>query len=94
MPKQKRLEGIEDLQGSIPEINRAADTYRDLRDERIELLEKEKEAKKVLAAAMKKHELDEYTYDGFRVYFEVSELETVRVTQMKIKGKEDEDAEE
>lgn len=56
--KQTRIPGTE--QKKVPEIERAADHYVDVRDKRMELTEAEVDAKDKLLAAMRKHGLDVY----------------------------------
>ncbi len=55
---------------SIPEIDEAAEAFVDARDKRMRLGSKEAEKKEILEAAMKKHGLDRYEYDGKEVVFE------------------------
>lgn len=56
--RQQVLKGME--QPSIPEINAAAENYREQRDKRMRLTVKEIAAKAALMEAMAKHKLDIY----------------------------------
>lgn len=58
--KQKELPGVENP-NSIKELDDAAEAYNDLMRKRVKLSAKEKVAKDVLTAAMKKHNLLSYT---------------------------------
>lgn len=80
--KQGHLEGMEPP--VIKEIERAADRYVEARDERMRLSETEAEAKELLTAVMKKHELTVYNYDGKDVF--VENAETVKVRKHKEPG--------
>jgi len=85
MPKKQqsemplRGEGVE--RKSIMEIERAADEYADVRDERMRFTELETEAQAKLVAAMHKHKLTKYRYDGKTV--EVEAKEKVKVKRDK-----------
>jgi hypothetical protein len=70
-PKQKMIEGTEPE--SIPEIEEAAEAYREARDARMNKLTVEIERKKELAELMKKHKLVEHKYDGHVVVMESGE---------------------
>ena len=64
--RQGHLETMEPE--TIPEIDAAAENYVRERNKRMKLTEKEKEAHEVLLAAMLKHELSSYEYDGQIVF--------------------------
>jgi hypothetical protein len=49
---------------SIPEIDEAADSYCEARDDRMEALGQEIERKEILKGLMKSHALTEYEYDS------------------------------
>lgn len=78
--KQGYFEGMEPP--SIKEIDRAAERYVDIRDERMALTPVEVKSKDALHALMKKHELKTYEFDGYIVSVEPSE-ETVKVAKKK-----------
>lgn len=56
--KQLQIAGTE--KDHIAEVDAAAESYIEARDERMELTEKESDAKVALLAVMKKHRLDVY----------------------------------
>lgn len=60
--KQLTIKGTE--QKSIPEIERAAEHYVEVRDHRMELTEEEVEAKGALLAEMEKHKITTYRDDN------------------------------
>ncbi len=66
---------------NVPAIERAADDYVEARDARMAAMEPEAEAKKLLTALMKKHNLTTYEYDS-RVVTLAGEPE-VRVKKKK-----------
>ena len=83
--KQPSLEGMEDRQ--IKELQDAAVSYAEIRDERMDLNRQEVDLKAKLLALMKKHNKETYSYDGVEVNV-VHEEETVKV---KVKKKDEED---
>jgi hypothetical protein len=85
--KQKSLEGMEDRE--IKELQDAAISYAEIRDERMSLNRQEIELKEKLLALMKAHKKQTYVYNGVEVNI-VHEEETVKV---KVK-KQDSEAEE
>lgn len=73
-PKQPILPGAEvGMPPAIAEIDAAADRYCDNRDERMDMLKLEVEARNALAALMKQHKLTEYRYDGKIVNLKATE---------------------
>ncbi len=82
MGKQQRLKGTEDKR--FPDVEEAAEAYRDVRDERMELTEKEIDAKSELMARMKEHKLKTYRipHSGLEVEVVAGE-ETVKVRKIK-----------
>jgi len=56
--RQQVLKGMEQL--TIPEIDAAAENYREQRDKRMRLTAKEVDAKNALIEAMRKHKQDVY----------------------------------
>lgn len=67
---------------SIKEIDRAAESYVTVRDERCALSPEEAKRKDFLHSLMKKHDLTVYEYDGHIVTIEPGE-ETVKVKKKK-----------
>lgn len=61
--EQTTLPGPEFQRASIPEVEEAAENYRALRDERMQLAEREGNAKKDLIAAMTAHQVTVFRYD-------------------------------
>lgn len=57
--KQTKIPGTE--RQKIKAIDKAAEAYVEVRDERMGLTKKEKEAKEKLLSLMKEHKLDSYT---------------------------------
>lgn len=85
--KQTDLPGMENR--DIPEIEQAAERYRDVRDDRIALTKDESEAKQALIAVMKKHNRQVYTHNGLSITLE--EIDNVKVKSAK---KADEEGDE
>ena len=83
-PKQRYLKGMEPR--SIPEIDRAADAYRDVRDERMGLTERETELSTALCEAMNKHKLVHYTYDEYVVDLGNTEKVKVKKRPAEVNG--------
>jgi hypothetical protein len=83
---QARLPGVEDLE--IEELQEAALSYADIRDQRMALTPQETELKGKLLGLMKKYEKKAYEHDGIRIEV-VAEEETVKVRVKK--EKEDDD---
>lgn len=88
-PKQAHFAGMEPP--SIPEIDRAAENYCAVRDERMRLTTDETEKKTILRALMLKNQLKNYEYDGKEVL--IDDEPTVKVRKKKVE-KEDGDGEE
>lgn len=84
--KQADLPGMEDR--DIPEIEEAAERYRDVRDERIALSKDESTAKQSLIAVMKAHKRSVYSRNGMSITLE--EIDNVKVKT----AKKDDDEEE
>lgn len=78
-PKQGYLPTMEP--DSFPEIDRLADSYRDIRDERMEMTKEEVKAADKLEIAMKSHGLQTYEYDGQIV--RLQQTEKVKVEKKK-----------
>lgn len=62
-PVQTKIPGTERI-NAIPEIEEAAEAYREARDQRMALGEEEAEALETLTDLLKKHDLSEYLYEG------------------------------
>lgn len=61
--KQLALAGVKTDRPVVnAEVEKAAEAFREVRDERMAMVEPEAAAKAALEAAMKKHKLEEYTY--------------------------------
>jgi hypothetical protein len=78
--QQQYLEGMDPP--SIPEIDQASDRFVDARNEWQALHAPMLEARKILEATMKKHQLEKYEYDGKVVQF-VAE-QKIKVSTKKI----------
>jgi len=63
----------------VPEIDRAVEKYVEVRDSRMDLTEKEVEARDEVAGLMAKHELKRYRSDGY----DVTLLPKVKVSKVK-----------
>lgn len=61
----QRLKGMEDM--GIPELDRLANDYADVRDRRIALSRQEGDMKKSILGAMHKHHREEYVYEGVMI---------------------------
>ena len=86
MPREKTgtLPGME--RKGIKEIEKLADRYAEIRDERMALTESEVDAKAKLIDAMHKHNQTEYVFedDGYTVTVEIKATdETVKVRRKK-----------
>ncbi len=80
-PKQMKLAGVPmDRAIQNPEVEKAAERYRQKRDERMALTEEEAEKKAELEAAMKKHKLEEYVYTA-----DIEDAETGELVPKKLK---------
>jgi len=84
--KQGHLNGMEPP--SIPEIDTAADNFVEARNAWQSRNQPMVEAKAILEAAMKKHKLKKYEYDGKIVTFETSETLKVNVKKPDKEEKE------
>lgn len=82
-PKQARLPQMEDPK--IEELEHVAESYAEIRDQRLALTPQEKKLKDDLLAAMKRNGKETYKRDGIEIRV-VHEQETVKV---KIKKEED-----
>ena len=78
-PKQRYLPTLEP--DSIPAIDKLADDYCDLRDERMRLWQQEMDKQALLQAKMKEWNLTTYEYDGRIV--KIEGVEKVRVKKKK-----------
>ena len=85
--KQTALPGLENR--DIPEIEEAAERYRDIRDDRIAMSRDEAEAKQSLIEVMKKHNRTVYTHNGLSVTLE--EIDNVKVKAAKKADEEEEE---
>jgi hypothetical protein len=85
MGKQQEIPGTEEPK--IPEVEHAAESYREIRDERMELTESEITAKATLLAVMKKHNLKAYKdkVAGYVVLVEAGE-DNVKVKKLQPDG--------
>lgn len=87
--KQQHLDGM--APPSIPDIDAAAESYADLRDQRMALLQREVAAKQSLLGLMKQHKQSTYrTADGIDVTVESKE-ETVKVKRPSANSDEGEE---
>lgn len=87
--KQQRIPGTE---AKIHrDITKAAESYVDVRDARMKLTREEVEAKSLLAAAMRKHELTSYTDPDAEL--EVT-FESTATEKLKVKRLGDDDGDE
>lgn len=87
-PRQQALPGTED--SAITEIERAAEDYAVIRDQRMELNSQEATLKKNLLTLMKKHGKTHYKRGPIDILLVVEE-ETVKVRIKKTKDEESED---
>ena len=83
-PRQARLPGVDDP--VIEELQRAAEDYADVRDERMELTKREVQKQEMLLQIMKKYGKSTYVHEGVECKL-IHEKEKVRV---KIRKGEDE----
>ena len=83
--RQQYIEGTEPPK--IPEIEKAAETYRQIRDRRMDLTKEEAKANELLLELMKKHGVAAtgYRYDGSEVTVK-KEKEKARVRRIKAEG--------
>lgn len=82
MGKQMKMPGTEDP--NYPDVEEAAENYRDVRDERMGLTDKEVDAKAVLHGLMKKHKLKTFRLPNSEHVVElIPGEETVRVRKVK-----------
>lgn len=80
-PKAVPLPGMEER--GIPEIHAAALNYVEIRDERMELTEKEVTLKANLLVLMKQHKLQNYNYAGVEVSIDQKPAEEVIKVKVK-----------
>lgn len=85
--KQVDLPGMENR--NIPEIEEAAETYRDARDERIACSKTESDRKQRLIEIMQKHNRTLYAYKGLLV--DLTKKLDVKVRTERSKDDEDEE---
>jgi hypothetical protein len=78
--KQMTIEGTQ--QNDYPDIEEAADRYREIRDSRMELTKDEVKAKAALLAAMKAHDCEAYKL-GDGAIVKVTAKEDVKVNTPK-----------
>lgn len=76
-PRTPRLPGMEDA--GIPALEKVAEEYADVRDQRISLSKREGEMQDDLLALMRKHNKPEYHHEDVHVW--------VKATEMKVKVK-------
>ena len=83
--EQTEIPGTEEPK--IPEVEHAAESYREIRDERMELTESEVTAKASLIAVMKAHKLTVYKdkVAGYAVFIEQGE-DNVKVKKLAPDG--------
>jgi len=62
-PKKRQMQIPGTERKSVPEVEAAAEVYREVRDERCELSRREKQKKLELLAVMKAHKVKRYKYD-------------------------------
>lgn len=86
--KQKFIAGTEPP--SIPELDRAAESYVSLRDKRMNLTEDEVEAKTKLLEVMKDHKLEQYKVNGYTVIVTHGD-DKVKVKKTEVGGDADPD---
>lgn len=77
--KQQDLPTLE--KRDIPEIEKAAEDYKDARDERMELSKTEAEKKALLIGVMRKNNRTDYSYNGLPVT--LSSVDNVKVKSEK-----------
>ena len=86
--QQQSLPGEEYQRPSIPEVEEAAEEYRALRDERMNLSEREAIAKKALIAKMTEHNVTVFRYDdseGIERRVELQTKTNAKVAKVKSK---------
>lgn len=88
-PKQGKLAGMEDTK--IPALHKAAEKYVAIRDERMDLTEKETAAKAEVIDLMHEHKKKTYVCDGIEITLKFSE-ETVKVRKVNEDKEESEKA--
>lgn len=81
--KQQMIPGTEP--DSFPEIDRAAEAYREKRDERMELQNEEAKLRDELAEAMQERAITDYKYDGYEVVLETESVTKAKVKTVKVK---------
>lgn len=87
-PKQVTIEGTE--RKAIPAIRKAAETYVEIRDERMELTEREVEANEKLVQVMTKHDVVDYTDEDAQIRVTIRETKTkAKVATIKQRGADD-----
>lgn len=85
---QTTIEGTQ--RKAIPAIRKAAETYVEIRDERMELTEREVEANEKLVAIMTKHDVSDYTDEDAQFRVTIRETKTkAKVATIKQQGADD-----
>lgn len=92
---QLRIAGTERLD-RIPEIDKAAEAYREVRDTRMQYTKSEAQAKSHLMEVAKKHGVTAYVYDSedgeeFKVEYTAKSKENVKVRSVKADDAGDDD---
>lgn len=85
MAKKQRLPGMEE--SGIKELEKTAEDYADVRDNRMQLTKQEKELNQTLLALMKKHGKAEYHHDDVHCWIKAKE-ERVKVKIGEIEDEE------
>lgn len=84
-PRAQRLPGMEDA--GFPELEKLAEEYADVRDQRMELTKQESTMNADLLALMKKHDKSEYHHQDVHVWIK-SKDERVKVKIGEIENKQ------
>ena len=86
--RQERMSGEGfDPPGAVAEIDKAAEAYLEVRDQRIKLTKSETETRSGLIAVMRQHERATYRYNGRTISIETKD----KVKVLKDKDEEDGD---
>ena len=88
MARQQKIPGTERTKHA--DIEKAADHYAEIRDERMELTEREGKAQESRLAAMKKHGIESYKLDDGREVFVEHGDDKVKVRKPKAPREDDE----
>jgi hypothetical protein len=84
--RQQMIPGTEPP--SIPKIDKAAEAYVEVRDERMSLTEKETDAHDNLLSLLREHGLETYEFDGMTVRIDTKQK--VKVRRKNEEAQEDE----